>query len=79
MRKSAVGLLTLAMYATSLPVIATVTPAKAAAATKHHNARKTSRKPATVNEQLRNSNNEQAATPTPTPFVEFFPVRASEK
>ena len=65
MRKSAIGLLTLAMYATSLPLIATVTPAKAAAATKHHNARKTSRKPATVNEQFRNSNNEQFRNSNP--------------
>jgi hypothetical protein len=58
MSKFAIGLLTLAMYAASLPVIATVTPAKAAAATEHHNARKTGRKPARVNEQFRNSNNE---------------------
>jgi hypothetical protein len=52
MRKMLVTILCSALIAAS--------SIQVAAAAEHHDARKTSRKPATVNEQFRNFNNEQS-------------------
>ena len=65
MRKTLVAILCLALLAAS--------SIQVAAAPGHHNARKTSRKPATVYEQFRNSNNEQLRNSNPYAVCGIFP------
>ena len=65
MRKTLVTILCLALLAAS--------SIQVAAAAGHHNARKTSRKPATVYEQFRNSNNEQLRNSNPYAVCGIFP------
>jgi hypothetical protein len=65
MRKTLVTVLCLALIAAS--------SIQVAAAAEHHNARKTSRKPATVNEQFRNSNNEQLRNSNAYAVCGIFP------
>jgi len=65
MRKTLVAILCLALLAAS--------SIQVAAAAEHHKARKTSRKPATVNEQFQNSNNEQFRNSNPYAVCGIFP------
>ena len=65
MRKTLVAILCLALLAAS--------SIQVAAAAGHHNARKISRKPATVYEQFRNSNNGQLRNSNPYAVCGIFP------
>jgi hypothetical protein len=65
MRKTLFTVLCLALIAAS--------SIQVAAAAKYHDARKTSRKPATVNQQFRNSNNEQFRNSNPYAVCGIFP------
>ena len=65
MRKTLVSILCSALIAASSIQVAT--------AAERHNTRQTSRKPAAVNEQFRNFNNEQFRNPNPYAVCGIFP------